>query len=376
MITLITGAPGSGKTLYTVDKLLRALVGTYVDGADDDGNKVLYDRRIYSNINGLLIDHERIDGPWLEDLHENKKIGAVVVFDEVQRVWPNRPTGSKKPAAVEFLETHRHEGIDLIIMTQNPQLLDPAVRALVGRHLHMRRVGSFGAAIIYEWDATSNALNFKNAFTKHPYRYSRTAQKLYVSAKVHTKQTRRLPFAVWMLAAGLLGAAYMWPNLVSRITGKTAAAAPVSQAQKAGAPGVSGAPSPSRVDRLRAVMDRRAFEAPREPGLPHTAPKYDGLTVPVVAPYPAICMTMGNDCRCYTEQTTRLDVPKDRCLTIVDRGYFLDFKQPHQQAANGPQPPAAPRPMLTLPAASRSVTAPQAASSPDVDLIASVRASK
>ena len=134
MITLITGSPGSGKTLYCVDKLLRPLIGTTVDSTNDEGETTTYNRTVFTNIPRLLLDHELIDKEWLENIHVNKVTGCVVVFDEVQRVWPNRPSMSKKPAAVEYLETHRHDGIDIIIMTQNPLLLDPAVRALVGRH--------------------------------------------------------------------------------------------------------------------------------------------------------------------------------------------------------------------------------------------------
>lgn len=347
MITLITGAPGSGKTLYTVDKLLRQLVGTTVKGQDEDGNTVEYPRTIYSNINGLLIDHELIDAEWLQALHENKTTGAVVVFDEVQRVWPNRPTGSKKPAAVEYLETHRHDGIDLIIMTQNPQLLDPAVRALVGRHLHMRRVGSMGAAIVYEWDACSNALNFKSAFTKHPYRYSRNAQQLYRSAKVHTKQQRRLPFVFWMFVVGLAGAAYMWPNLMSNITSKGKQPAQSSQQPASTSPAPAAVPLMvnKRVEQLRAQAEWHRQYKPRQVGQPHTAPRYDHLTQPVWVPYPAVCVAMANACRCYDQRGTRLDTPEAICRDYADRGFVPDFVQqvptiPNQGNQPGQQPAA------------------------------------
>lgn len=352
MITLITGAPGSGKTLYTVDKLLQQLVGTTVKGQDEDGNTVDYPRTIYSNINGLLIDHELIDAEWLQALHENKTTGAVVVFDEVQRVWPNRPTGSKKPAAVEYLETHRHDGIDLIIMTQNPQLLDPAVRALVGRHLHMRRVGSMGAAIVYEWDACSNALNFKSAFTKHPYRYSRKAQQLYRSAKVHTKQQRRIPFVFWMFLAGLAGAAYMWPNLMSNITSKGNKQPAQSSQQPA-----STSPAPAavplmvnkRAEQLRAQAEWHRQYKPRQVGHPHTAPRYDHLTQPVWVPYPAVCVATANACRCYDQRGTRLDTPEAICRDYADRGFVPDFVQQVPNLGNEPQgqQPAAVAPKAT-----------------------------
>lgn len=236
MITLITGAPGSGKTLYCIDKILRPVLGTTVSGTDDEGNAAVYDRRIYTNINGLLLDHELIDRDWLENIHDRKTTGAFVVFDEVQRVWPNRPNGSKKPPSVEYLETHRHDGIDIVLLTQSPQLLDPAVRALVGRHLHMRRLGSMGAAVVYEWDACSNALNYKNAFTKTPYRYSRQVFKLYKSSRAHTKQTRRLPAAVYFGVAGLLAAAYMWPQLIGRITGQQDQAVQQAETKTASVP--------------------------------------------------------------------------------------------------------------------------------------------
>ncbi len=359
MITLITGAPGSGKTLYTVDKLLQPLVGTTVKGQDEDGNTVEYPRTIYSNINGLLIDHELIDAEWLQALHENKTTGAVVVFDEVQRVWPNRPTGSKKPAAVEYLETHRHDGIDLIIMTQNPQLLDPAVRALVGRHLHMRRVGSMGAAIVYEWDACSNALNFKGAFTKHPYRYSRKAQQLYRSAKVHTKQQRRLPFVFWMFVVGLAGALYMWPNLMSNITSKgNKQPAQSSQQPASTSPAPAPAPAPvpasapnSITERVRAQMEWKAQFVPRQDGMPHTAPRYDHLTQPAWVPYPAICVSTANACRCYDQRGNRLDTPDMLCRDYADRGYVPDFLPDGSEAPAGAQliPPARARTGLPPP---------------------------
>jgi zona occludens toxin len=292
MITLITGAPGSGKSLYTVDKLLRKLVGTTVTGEDDNGRTVVYDRVIYSNINGLLLDHQMVDADWLEHLPEHAKPGMVVVFDEVQRVWPNRPAGSKKSASVEFLETHRHEGIDLIILTQNPQLLDPAVRALVGRHLHMRRVGSFGGAIVYEWDATSNALNFKSAFTKTGYRYSRDAFKLYKSAKLHTKQTRSIPFVFYFIVVGLIGAVFAWPEIMARITGKA------DQMRLSSAPGAAASFPLSTA--AQSVQPGQ----PQTPSLPPVSPllppgPLPGPSEPAFVPHYAGCVVVKSHCACF-----------------------------------------------------------------------------
>ncbi len=336
MITLITGAPGSGKTLYCIDKLIQPLVGTSVKETDANGNTVEHERRIYSNINGLQLDHEFVDAAWLEKLPENKTTGAVVVFDEVQRVWPNRPTGSKKPPAVEYLETHRHDGIDVILLTQNPQLLDPAVRALVGRHLHMRRAGALSGAVVYEWDSCSNALNFKNAFSKKPYRYSRKVYKLYKSAKVHTKQRRSLPFAVWFILLGIVGAAFLWPKMLSNLTDHAKGSNVLGSSAVAAVPGAgvpasrasAAAASPAVAAGPKVLSPDEYFQAhrPRMKGLPHTAERYDSVTQPTRAPIPAACLeSRSKGCPCFTQDGTVLWVPDPTCRQIVANGYFYDF---------------------------------------------------
>lgn len=220
MITLITGAPRSGKTLYTVDKLIPPEIGRSVTIDDGKSDPRSVTRRLLTNINQLQLVHELVDNAWLEDLHRNVQAADVIFFDEVQRVWPNRPTGAKKPAAVEYLETHGHDAVDLVIMTQSPMLLDPSVRALIGRHFHVRKIGGLGMAVIYEWDGCSNSLNFKNAFRKKPYWYSSKAQSLYKSAKGHTGSKASLPFVALVVPAALAGAAYLWPSLYGRITGQ------------------------------------------------------------------------------------------------------------------------------------------------------------
>lgn len=334
MITLITGAPGSGKTLYCIDKIIQPLVGTSVLGTGPEGQAIEYPREIFTNINGLKLPHQMVDAAWLTDLATNKQTGAVVVFDEVQRVWPNRPTGSKKPLAVEYLETHRHDGIDVVLLTQNPQLLDPAVRALVGRHLHMRRVGGIGAAVVYEWDACSNGLNFKSAFAKKGYRYSKRVFQLYESAKIHTKQRRSLPAAVWGILIGLGAFAYFGPKFYQSLQDK---AAGVKPAIAASGP-TGGASSPLVVDarkqnglgqpQLTAKEYRESYQ-PRMSSMPHTAPRYEQVTMPARAPVPAACIqSKSKGCMCWTQDATRLFIPHEQCAAIVANGYFLDFVAP------------------------------------------------
>lgn len=244
MITLETGVPGAGKTLYCVDKLLRPLVGTSCTYETPDGTMAQAPRTIYTNINGLLLEHEKIgpgaawsyddkrgtlqpDEAWtqavdgdkngLNNWHEWAKPGSVIVYDEVQKPWPLAPAGSKVPPCITALETHRHMGVDFIVLTQHPMLIHANLVRLVGRHLHIRRMGNMGLAIVYEWDSCSRTLLYKNALAKAPYRYSKAVFELYKSAELHTKQPRKIPSLVWGILIGLLALAYFAPSSYSRI---------------------------------------------------------------------------------------------------------------------------------------------------------------
>lgn len=321
MITLITGAPGSGKTLYCVSKLLRQVVGSTVDGVDDDGNKVTYTREVYSNINRLLVEHHKVDEAWLEKWFDNITPGAYIVYDEVQKPWPNRPVGSKVPDYIQRLETHRHQGCDFVLMTQNPQLIDPNVRKLVGRHLHIRRVGNYGGAIVYEWDTCSNSLNFKASFTKSPWRFDKKSQALYKSAEVHTKVPRRVPTAIFIAGLALVGAMFLWPSLISRITKPFQAQAAIVS------PGTSSSSSSKSkpTESLFAPGGDLVIQSDQaRNGLQAPATASSGLgvgdvlktahsSIQSVGDTFAGCVRARDLCVCYSTTGTKVDKPADFC---------------------------------------------------------------
>lgn len=223
MITLITGTPGAGKTLYTVANLLRELVGSEVDSTDDNGQPCKVPRVVFTNINGFMLDHEKIDGReggGLADWHKWAKPGAVICFDEVQKEWPVRPNGSKVPDCIQALETHRHMGVDFIVITQGPNLIDQNLRALVGRHLHVRRMGGVSGSVVYEWDHCSRQLLYKNALTKKAFRYPKDAYQLYKSAELHTKPKISVPGAAFIAIGALVASFVLAPYLYHRIASR------------------------------------------------------------------------------------------------------------------------------------------------------------
>jgi len=153
VITLITGAPGAGKTAALV-QLLQQFVkegrAIFVDGIPD-----------------LKLTHLPLDDPkrWHVDVPD----GSVIVIDEVQRVWRPVATGAQVTPDISSLETHRHKGIEFYLITQHPNLLHANVRRLVGRHIHLRDVGVLGRWW-YEWPESTNPESWRSAPIKQRYR--------------------------------------------------------------------------------------------------------------------------------------------------------------------------------------------------------------
>lgn len=334
MITVITGTPGAGKTLYAIEKLLLPVVGKTVKGRDADGNEIEHERTIYTNINGLQIDHELIDGgenQGLRDWYKWAKPGALIVFDEVQKVWPPRPNGSKIPEDVQALDTHRHLGVDFILITQNVLNFDRHIHALAGRHLHVRRIANMPLATVYEWDHVSRGLLYSKSMVKHPWRYSSKVFKLYKSSELHTKVPRRVPGLVWFLLIGLLGITVLGPTVYTRIKQRTLGdqaapesekKAPSARDQKApGAPADGAAPVQAAAPRL---VDERVDFMPRLSDRPWTAPAFDEHRQIQRVPYIEGAICVNDECKCYSGGM-RIDVTSDACRDWVERRPFNPY---------------------------------------------------
>ncbi|WP_053293321.1 zonular occludens toxin domain-containing protein [Burkholderia pseudomallei] len=188
MITLITGVPGSGKTLYAVWLLTKLA----------KGRRVLVD-----GIRDLAIEHVEIDEPWLRQWHVNAQAHDLIVIDEAQRIYPPTTASQKPTPDVEQLHVHRHMGVDFIIITQHPQRISKTVRDLVGRHVHVRNLFGLKRAMLYEWDHCHNPSSLKDA-VKRQWPYPREVFKLYTSAEVHTKKQAVIPKALYIIPVALV----------------------------------------------------------------------------------------------------------------------------------------------------------------------------
>lgn len=356
MITIITGTPGAGKTLYTIEKLLLPLVGKSMIGTDANGQPVEIPRTIYTNINGLQVDHELIDGgdnQGLRDWHTWAKPGSVIVFDEVQKAWPPRPNGSKVPDDIQALDTHRHMGVDFILITQNVVNVDKHIHALGGRHLHVRRVANMRLAVVYEWDHISRGLMYSKSITKAPWRYDKKVFKLYKSAQLHTKQPRSTPGLVWFILAGLVAMVVLGPTLKARMDDRfnpkakpeIAQAGPDGKPLPAGAPGAPGTAQAQAQAEPQFIDDRIAF-IPRISNKPETAPAYDGLRVVVNMPQVSGGLCFAGVCKCFTQQGTNAGLAHLECKEWMENQPFDNYRAPPPPPQPAPmaqaqQPPAA-----------------------------------
>lgn len=336
MITVITGTPGAGKTLYAIEKLLLPQIGKTIKGRDEHGNEVEHERKVYTNINGLQIDHELIDGgdkQGLRDWHKWAKPGSLIVFDEVQKVWPPRPNGSKIPEDVQALDTHRHLGVDFILITQNVLNVDRHIHALGGRHLHVRRVANMPLATVYEWDHISRGLLYSKAISKAPWKYKKKVFKLYKSSELHTKQPRRIPGLVWFILVGIVAMFVLTPQVFERIGGRLSGK-PVVPTEKS--PAVSGAPAPAgtgaqpvqAVEPAKQAPDERVDFIPKLADKPWTAPAYDQLRVVVRMPMVdgAICNAK-HGCICFNEGE-RLEMSSEACSEWLKGARFNPYRVP------------------------------------------------
>lgn len=312
MISLITGLPGNGKTLFALWHIK--------EKASKEGREVYY-----FNIKDLTLPWTECDPEKWFDL----PTGSIIVIDECQFTFPKKPNGSKLPEHYEKLAVHRHSGYDIFLITQHPTLLDNFVRQLVGQHFHAVRKFGLERNTIYEWSAANplpqnpssqkSAVPMKWKFPAEVYTY-------YKSAEAHTVK-RAIPAKLILACCFVLAIPAVGYFALDRFEQRGKASTQQVDAQAGGAPLPvhNGAPGVPAFDPVEDAKRWVASQSPRVAGLPHTAPRYDEMTRPTSVPVPAMCIRRGDRCQCYTQQGTKMQIEFNQCLDIAYNGYFQDF---------------------------------------------------
>lgn len=158
--------------------------------------------------------------------------GSVILIDEVQQFFPPRSVGSRVPAAIGALETHRHGGYDIHFVTQDRTLCDANLRKLVGCHVHY--YNALGGNRITRKEAPK-------CFNPNDYHESKNSAKkmikrdsnfygVYWSAEIHTHKFKVPAMAYFgLIAIGLI--AYSLYSLSDRFFGSKPEVIPQAVAQ-------------------------------------------------------------------------------------------------------------------------------------------------
>ena len=340
MITLITGVPGSGKTLSVVSDLAKKV------------KKEWAGRKIFTHgIPELTIPTEKIpEGHSINDMNvwlqypENN--GSVVIIDEAQNIFPPRSSGSKTPELVEWLHVHRHSGVDIILITQMPGRIDKQVRDLVGAHYHIHKT-PLGVRMRYFWDYCENSpkSGMKNA-RPEVYKFDKKAFGLYKSAEIHTKVKTPKSRVLWVIPVALVVfgfTAYMGYSLLSGFGSPEKAAsenssvssvveAPSDDFKKSvkdkstmAGKEIGGQIAPSQNKNLTEEMLK-----PKIDGLVESKPLYDSIRQVKQLEYPVACISGGKSgCSCYSSQGTVIkEIDKKTCNDYAKNGMpFNPYKE-------------------------------------------------
>lgn len=332
MLTLITGTPGSGKTLYTVS----SIIPEYSAQTVTLGDKQVPRRILVDGVKDLVIEHEMLapttynaladkcecDGEGLLNWWEWCKPGDVIVIDEVQRIWRPRGNGSKVPQMIAELETHRHRGVDFVLITQHPMLLDQNVRRLVSRHIHIRRMWGGSRAVRYEWDHCSAPDRVSDA-GKSYWPYPKDAFKYYKSAEVHTRQGGKVPAALLIMALAFLALPAVGYYAVTRATGIMHGEA--GEVAKAATKGTGTPDKPVAQLAPPKPPEVAGASGDRGAGLPATV----AAVVPASASVHHIgCIAMRGHCKCMDETGAPVDPDPQLCLDTVPAKLVIEAHVP------------------------------------------------
>lgn len=336
MITLFTGIPGAGKTASMIE-FLRNLPGDRPLFVHYDPNsKTSPDQVLLAE--GLKIPHTKIHGDnWPSEVPN----GAIFVVDECQDCWRPRGSGSKVPPAIAAMETHRHRGVDILLTTQGPNLLDANVKALVGRHIHIRNTGIMGRWQ-YEWPEISSALQWKTCINKKRIRLPKKAFELYTSSSLHIAPVFGVPRMLIIAALLLVLSAFMIYGVVKMLRRFTVPDKPVPVAT---APiqssGLSSAQRPP-VGQDRPLIDDRVDFIPRISHKPETAPAFDHLRVVMALPRVTGAACINDQCKCFTSQGTDSGLSSSECLTWAKsppfNPYLVETPSAGSQSSGHPVP--------------------------------------
>lgn len=325
MLYLVTGTPGSGKTLNTIKFINEDSRFQFIGHGDDKKHRQIY----YHGIKNL-----REEFGWIELTDEQATNwfdlppGSVIVFDEAYTIFPIRHGSKAPPNHVEKLATHRHHGYDIVMICQKVTgQLDPFIRGLVGQHRHYARILGSKNLNCYVWDLCQenpNSSTQKQLANVKPVRLDKKYYGVYHSADEHTHKLN-LPWMniMWLaLTMTILGIAiyFVYDRFFSDNQNESVVSAQAGVSEFS-----SGSSTSPGANQHREISESFVYQfTPEVPDIPWSAPIYSDQIQAKTWPRPAACVHGLETDRvvCYSQQGTKMDIPRSMALRIIKEGFF------------------------------------------------------
>lgn len=333
MLYLVTGTPGSGKTLNTI-KFIR-------ESKQFQGRDIYYFgiRNLNPEFGWQELDEDAAK-LW-HDLPSN----SVLIFDEAYNIFPTKHGAQGTPNHVKQLAVHRHKGFDIFLICQKVAgQLDPFTRGLINRHQHYARIMGSLNINRFSWDVCQqnpDSASTRKEANVDQFRMDKAYFGAYHSADEHT-HTLSVPWKKIVFLLVLVGLlvlsvrsfmAYFDRGEPQSLDGDNS-----GQGAVIGPPPTMGQKPPEELSFAELVT-------PEVENMPWSAPIYrEKYTEVNDWPRPAACyLSRRTGCRCFTQQATPMKLPQGMCEAIVEGGWF-DHTRPTKSVADSSALPAPSQP--------------------------------
>lgn len=349
MLYLIDGVPGAGKTLNTIKMVHERATKEH---------RTVY----YNHIDGLspALGWVELSDDEVKRFWEILSPSDILVVDECWRIWPKVRSG-QEPEHYKKLAEHRHDGIDLYIITQsfNAQI-DTFVTTMAEAHYHYQRVAGATITKRYEWSEFANP---RSRADKADARcvvvpFDKKFFDKYNSAEAHTGKARLpvkflsacalLVFLVGYLVYTIFTFSMDDIAISDKLTDQEIQS--LEQDTKPESIPLQSTPAPIQQSKSSAHTWEPTDYKPRVRDVIYSAPAYDHLTKPVAAPRVAACMRSESDaaCNCFTQQGTKADVSPVFCDDFIKNPPFNPWLRDEiQTQAQYPNPQNQPQNSVT-----------------------------
>ncbi len=189
MIRGFEGTPGSGKTYEAVKIVLDNLrlgrvVFTNIDGLDHPN--CLEATKNYCGLSDFAIVRllKHLPPEEAQEFWNHIEPGSLVVIDEAHKLFNNRDWNKQSNRDfTNWCSTHRHQGFDLILITQNMEKIDSHARTLLEWTYRFKKINFLGSLVsnsyicfTYSGDEASG-----QPLSKNTRRYNQRVFKCYQS---------------------------------------------------------------------------------------------------------------------------------------------------------------------------------------------------